>query len=188
MQWLCSCHDYPSLLLLLSILFLLVVDLPALHSSSEDECVWVGKGTGGEKKGTKTNDLKVYWISLDHPSSRGRRDYMKQQLDKLGMEHERVDAVYPESPRFNITVRRICFYYELIDICVHINAHVYSPLHTHTHTLSLRLRLHLHLHLHHPLPLHPPLPLHLTFTLPSPLSSPLLFSSKHTNTQSKAAC
>ena len=46
---------------------------------------------------------KVYWISLDVPGSVARRNLMQSQLGTLGLPNQRIEAIFPSSPKFNIT-------------------------------------------------------------------------------------
>jgi hypothetical protein len=46
--------------------------------------------------------LKAYWINLDDRVQ--RRSFMENQLNDVGLNHKRISAITPSSPRFNITV------------------------------------------------------------------------------------
>ena len=45
--------------------------------------------------------LKAYWINLDERVQ--RRVFMESQLRDIGLNHKRISAITPSSPRFNIT-------------------------------------------------------------------------------------
>jgi hypothetical protein len=52
--------------------------------------------------GASSNCLKVYWINVE--SNTNRRSFMEEQLKQLNFPNERINAIVPSSPGYNISL------------------------------------------------------------------------------------
>jgi hypothetical protein len=76
------------------------------------------------------SDLKAYWINLDDRKSRS--SFMSNQLKEYGLLNDRIEAITPHSPRFNVSkLVKTCKRNTDRDIAVilsHLNA-IYTAIH-----------------------------------------------------------